>query len=671
MLIKDINYFIKEFRNVEKLNKTNIKYINYTTEFSIYIYSDNSDFRSDILKKLCNKSSCIPYILSNIFSNKKKEIALILDKLNYTLLNNNYPFEIIVNYLVNILSNDITKNQFMNTLKNKDLFTHSIFKILLNKNYDTYSKFEVNNKVILENIFYNIFEKERHINIFINSLKLKKYNIYNSNNTLLNEKDIFHKNLILILIEFFLKNYAFNIQKIDTNANHYKIFKLIFNLIKYNYNDLFDESSVIVNDLSIENMVSSIRIYNINSIIHDPIFNDYNKNFLETSLLWLTKIKKFNEDCEQFLIIIYYYYTFNINHIIISKNIYILIANIFDYKITKNYHLIIDYYFLLNKLLNRGENKKFSKHYFYISKIICKIFKNFSLIYNKIKNDNYLLFDFVIETCCVLNVTLLNFNNYRRLFNENIEKNLFYFKKFCCIYLENIIYNIDNLKENIDLQKSYYVKYYYNSIIILFECLKHLTKYYKNIIFCNELQDLFSQVLEYFISYLKNIDYNKINNIIKSISNKNFNIEIDIKNIYVCIKDIVININNIELLSNIDFSYLKIKLLEENKISMTQLVFFNNIKKKNNDKNIVYDEYYCDPITSVLINNPIMIPDNVIVDKNMIYRYLLTNNENPFNRLELNIKILNEYNNRIDIKNKINIFSDKLKYYKAKLIDNI
>ena len=62
-----------------------------------------------------------------------------------------------------------------------------------------------------------------------------------------------------------------------------------------------------------------------------------------------------------------------------------------------------------------------------------------------------------------------------------------------------------------------------------------------------------------------------------------------------------------------------------------------------------------------------MLPDNIIVDKNMIYRYLLTNNENPFNRLELNMKILKEYNNRIDIKNQINEFYDKLKYYKKNL----
>lgn len=62
-----------------------------------------------------------------------------------------------------------------------------------------------------------------------------------------------------------------------------------------------------------------------------------------------------------------------------------------------------------------------------------------------------------------------------------------------------------------------------------------------------------------------------------------------------------------------------------------------------------------------------MVPENVIVDKNMITRYLLTHNENPFNRLELNINILNEYNNRPDILIKINEYKKKLLDYKKQI----
>ena len=61
-----------------------------------------------------------------------------------------------------------------------------------------------------------------------------------------------------------------------------------------------------------------------------------------------------------------------------------------------------------------------------------------------------------------------------------------------------------------------------------------------------------------------------------------------------------------------------------------------------------------------------MIPDNVIVDRDMIYRYLLTNNENPFNRLELNINILNEYNSRPKVINKLKAFKSELSKYKLK-----
>lgn len=666
MYTKDINYFIRQFKNIEKLNKTNHKYISYAKDLRKYIFDGNVDSSKEIINLLSYKSSCIPFILSKVYSNEKKEITLIIERLNFTLMTKNYPYETVVNYLVNILSNTKTKNQFINTLKNKDLFNDTVFRLLLNEEFKIYSKFEVNNKNILENIFYKIFDKERHVEIFINSLKLNKYDIYESTNKFLREKDIFHKNLAFILIEFFSIKLGFNIKTINKDPKSYNIFKIIFELIQYNYNDLLEEMRLISSDIVLEKNTSITRICNIKSIVNDPTYINYNKSFFETSLLWLSNVKHKSSDTENLLKIIYYYYTYNTGNIIISKNIYNLLSNILDYNMTNNYHIMIDYYFLFNKILTREENKKFSKHYFYISKVVCKIFRNFGRIYEKIKGDNYLLFDLVLEISCILNLTLLKFNNYRRLFFENIQKNNkqeFYFKKFCCVYLENMIYNIDNLKDNlldninIDNQRKYYIKYYYNSLKILFETMKNLTKFYKNIIFCSELQELYNQVLDHFISNIKIIDSEVIRGI---------DMQININNMYLCIKEIVLNINDIDLLCGVDFSDLKIKLLEENNISIPQIVFFNT-KKIIVDKNIVYDDYFCDPITTKLIKYPIMIPDNIIVDRDMIYRYLLTNNENPFNRLELNMKILNEYNNRPNIINKIKDFKSKLNDYKVKI----
>lgn len=667
MYTKDISYFIKQFKNVEKLNKTNYKYISYEKDLRKYIFDGKIDSSKELINLLSYKSSCIPFILSKVYSNEKKEIALIIERLNYTLMTTKYSYETIVNYLVNILSNTTTKNQFINTLKNKDLFIDTIFKLILNDKFKLYSKFEVNSKTILENIFYKIFEKESHTQIFVNSLKFNKYDIYESTNKFLREKDIFHKNLVMVLIEVFTKKLGYHIKEINKHPTSYNIFKIIFELIKYNYNDLIEELRLINSDLVLDKNTCITRICNIKSIINDQIYIDYNKNFFETSLLWLSNVKKKNDDLESLLKIIYYYYTYNTGNIIISKNIYNLMSNILDYNMTNNYHIIIDYYFLFNKILSIEEIKKFSKHYFYISKVVCRIFKNFDRIYDKIKHDNYLLFDFILEISCILKLTLLKFNNYRRLFNENIEKNRkqdFYFKKFCCVYLENMIYNIDNLKDNIednintDNQKKYHIKYYLNSIKIFFGTLKNLTKFYKNNIFCSELQELFNQVLHHFIKNIKNIDNcNVIDNI---------DMDININNIYICIKDIVLHINDIDLLSGVDFSDLKIKLLEQNDISITQLVFFNT-KKINIDKNIIYDGKFCDPITAKLIQNPIMIPDNVIVDRDMIYRYLLTNIENPFNRLELNMDILNEYNSRPNVINKLKAFKSELSKYKLKI----
>jgi hypothetical protein len=678
----DINYFIKKIRNVEKLNKTNAVYKQYKSDFENYLFY-NLNANSEIINKLSSKSSCIPHLLHCIYNKQKSKLIKVIDKLNNSLLNNQYSIQTIVNYSVNILSNFSTKSAFIFSLKDKDLLKETFFSKILNKDFSKYTKLEVNNSNLLNNIFFKFFEKEIYLDIFIKTIKFEKYDLHNSNNLFLQDKDIFHKNLLLILIELFTKKYSFNIRNLEQNIIPLKIYFFIYDLIKYTYTELIHESKLITNNNTLLTLLVNERINNIKYIIEDSLLLEYNKNFFETSLLWLIKIDKLDklnkidklnklnkidnpdklnkidnpdnlskidnldEKYEECLKTIYLYFDFNIDKIVITKNIYILISNIFDYKLTKNYNLIIDFYYLTNKLLSKEERKKFAKHYFYISKVINKLLKNFSLIYEKIRNENYVVFEVIYEMCFIFNQTLLYFGNYRRLFENEYDKNIYYFKKFCCVFLENIIFNIDKLIDGVKKKMDYDIKYYQHSIKVLFITLKYLCLHYKKIIFCDELKQLFSEVIEYFLNKTKNIAVN--------------NIEFDLISIYCNIKDIVIEINNINFFKNVDFSDLKLKLLELNKITINQLVFFNNHDKKIIE---IYDDKYCDPITNTLIGTPIMVPENVIVDKNMITRYLLTHNENPFNRLELNINILNEYNNRPDVLIKINEYKKELLDYK-------
>lgn len=657
----DINYFIKKIRNVEKLNKTNPIYKQYKSDFENYIVY-NLNANSEILNKLSSKSSCIPHLFHCIYGKQKSKLIKVINKLNNSLLNNQYSIQSIVNYSVNILSNFSTKSAFIFSLKDKDLLRETFFGKILNKDFSKYTKLEVNNYNLINNIFYKFFEKELYLDIFIKTIKLKKYDLHDSNHIFLHEKDIFHKNLLIVLIELFTKKYSFNIRNLDQNILALKTYFFIYDLIKYTYTELIHESKLINNDNTLLTLLVNERLNNIKYIIDDSLLLEYNKNFFETSLLWLTKINNidkltkidklnnFHEKYEECLKTIYLYFYFNIDKIVITKNIYILISNIFDYKLTKNYNLIIDFYYLTNKLISKEERKKFAKHYFYISKVINKLLKNFSLIYEKIRHENYVVFEVIYEICFIFNQTLLYFNNYRRLFDVEYDKNIYYFKKFCCVFLENIIFNIDNLIDGVKRNKEYNIKYYQHSIKVLFITLKYLFLHYKKIIFCDELKQLFSEVIEYFLNKTKNIEVS--------------NIEFDLISIYCNIKDIVIEINNINFFKNVDFSDLKLKLLELNKITIHQLVFFNNHDKKNIE---VYDDKYCDPITNILIGSPIMVPENVIVDKNMITRYLLTHNENPFNRLELNINILNEYNNRRHVLIKLNEYKKELLDYKKQI----
>ena len=65
-----------------------------------------------------------------------------------------------------------------------------------------------------------------------------------------------------------------------------------------------------------------------------------------------------------------------------------------------------------------------------------------------------------------------------------------------------------------------------------------------------------------------------------------------------------------------------------------------------------------------LIENPVMLPNNIIIDYGTISRHLLTNESNPFNREPLTLEILDEYNKKDSIKNEIDLFKTKVIEFK-------
>ena len=77
------------------------------------------------------------------------------------------------------------------------------------------------------------------------------------------------------------------------------------------------------------------------------------------------------------------------------------------------------------------------------------------------------------------------------------------------------------------------------------------------------------------------------------------------------------------------------------------------------DLDEVPDEFL-DPIMGTLIDDPVMLPEcETIMNRDIIYRHVLAERNNPFNREELSIKDIENFNSREEIKEKIYEFNRK------------
>ena len=74
---------------------------------------------------------------------------------------------------------------------------------------------------------------------------------------------------------------------------------------------------------------------------------------------------------------------------------------------------------------------------------------------------------------------------------------------------------------------------------------------------------------------------------------------------------------------------------------------------------------FCDPLMASEIVEPVLLPGtDTIMDKSVISRHLLTDQHNPFNRENLTIDELEQYNSKDDIKEKLKEFNVKKNEWK-------
>ena len=343
----DLNFFIKNLKNVEKLNRTNTKYVEYSNNFVKYVSRKNSDY--DFFQKLGCKSSCVIYIIENFLT--KNEVIKLLENINNCIINGNYDIMSIMNYVVNIVSNKPLRYNFLESMTGKCLFKDSIFKKIFNSEYSKIAKLNINNVVIVESIFMKIFSTKKGMNMFIEMINLNKNYGYDESNIAIMEKDIFYKYLTIILIEVFNKKHSFFIKNIHNEETKFILFKFICKLVSNNYIHLINEirflSETLHNERDIE--YRQIRKKNIKKLIDNFEYFNLVENFYSMCILWLNNLDIKNDETfinnnkeliEDLLHGIYYHNVYNFNFNEPTKYILTLMEKILKRELTTNYSLI-------------------------------------------------------------------------------------------------------------------------------------------------------------------------------------------------------------------------------------------------------------------------------------------------------------------------------------------
>ena len=206
-----------------------------------------------------------------------------------------------------------------------------------------------------------------------------------------------------------------------------------------------------------------------------------------------------------------------------------------------------------------------------------------------------------------------------------------------------------------------------------------LTNIYKEAFMTNEIRNSFCQNIIYYLERLVGKDRKKYK--VKSPDKIAFYPIIILEKL----KNIICNFNDneefIKCVSRDDRSF-KDNLIEQmisilyckDKITNIEDIVLCKLNEKIVLERKKYEDLYdeipdelCDPIMNTLIEEPVMLPDmEIIMDKNVIERHLINDPHNPFNREELSMQDIEEFNKKNEVIEKINEFKIKIDKFKSK-----
>ena len=534
-----------------------------------------------------------------------------------------------------------------------------------------------------------------------------------------NKSDEFNTNLVVLLFQLWYA--GINTTKMkdisEENTNFLSIsYFTIHQLLEHSYLQLYEEKQVRINELNkIKDLRSTLDRHNTSkfNILTDLITlrlksiksNITHKNtliflhhFYELSTYWIIH-RKNKDECDSILECIHLFYKHN--KLELDTNMTLLMKHTFNgCSITNNPNIRINYLGLFHKyimgVIKLNEKVVAISDYVNFDKNINTIVIEFSHLFNYIKNafNSDELYNMLYPMSIlsnILNLTIYKSDDYRFSFDDNCHTK--YFKELVYNNMNNFQYVVDEIlqamikinkeengnneitvieDEKLDINN---LTLYLN---IFSQFIVKTSKYYSDTVLCDELKNCVINIIvncinnlatntqsKYKIKNKENLDFSPISlletlkTIIFHLITKKDNEELMLKMLSI---DQNYTHNSILRLITILSKRGKIKTIEFSHIS-----YFNiklNKKKENVDDDIEIPEELCDPIMDTLIESPIMLPNNIIIDYEVIKRHLLTCETNPFNRDVLTLEILEEYNSKDDIKEKIDVFKEKIKEFK-------
>lgn len=641
-----IKFSIEELYKIYKvlLNKNRKNIINSILQSNYWFFETGYENHVSFLGKIFNSFS--------LENNWKKNLQ-IAHKIILKLLKIREYKKEVIKWLYDIYHQNISKKhiEFDVKLLSDDMFLLNIlgFLLILWKNG------RLEKKITAIDIEFE-FNKEYTKNKFFTECFYMIHNFIEiSFNSLYEKKNIYLDNIELLTSSFLLLS--------DINADN------ILNLFKI----------MQMNNLKKKLETYKIKLKDINFILkYKYLLNELNI-FFEDNLKFLKNIciEKIEEKCNEKILnnVIYFYNKNNCKDHKLFIEITILLV---DSKLNNPY--------TKSKYIKKLSNIIYNNHNYDTNPKLVSMLINF---FNNTENyeqyhDKYIIRYNII---CLLKYLILDYGEYYDSIIDFCENKKNIFKKFINLILSDVNFYLDESFLNI-----YKISddKFYSSCKALLICGNEILN---SVLFFTKIQnkifvedEIVPKVTNILIFYIKKIlDVVKkldiISNEKKSIISKIITILYKLSKIFINLSQIEKFIKYISINKNSYYSTMFSEVIDIINKNNTELMTWNytkklyeieeniNIRIKDHElEESFYDtipDQFCDPLMATPITNPIALPNtSIIMDKKVIARHLLTYNFNPFNREELTMKMLEEYNETLEGKEKIKEFNDKFEEWK-------